>query len=124
MTICVDFDGTIVSHNYPYIGADIGAIPVLKRLQDQYKLILYTMRSGPQLAEAVKYCKEKGIHLHAVNNNPSQSKWTKSPKIYGNYYIDDAAIGTPLKFDNTISNRPFVDWIEMAKLLVDLGLIK
>jgi hypothetical protein len=37
MDICIDFDGTCVTHEFPNIGKDIGAIPVLKRkiLQSQ-----------------------------------------------------------------------------------------
>ena len=46
MYIAIDFDGTCVTHEYPNIGKDIGAIPVLKQLvKDGHKLILYTMRS-------------------------------------------------------------------------------
>jgi hypothetical protein len=28
--IAVDFDGTCVTHEYPKVGRDIGAVPVLK----------------------------------------------------------------------------------------------
>lgn len=53
MIIAVDFDGTVVSHEYPHIGEDIGAVPVLKELVAAgHKLILYTMRSGRLLDEA------------------------------------------------------------------------
>lgn len=30
MIFCIDFDDTCVTHEYPNIGKDIGAIPVLK----------------------------------------------------------------------------------------------
>ena len=110
MTIAIDFDGTIVTHNYPYIGEDIGAIPVIKSLQENCKIILLTMRFGRQLTDAVKFCREQGIHLYGINENPSQSSWNKSRKVYANYYIDDLALGTPLIFDHKISNKPFVDF--------------
>ena len=46
MFIAIDFDGTCVTHDYPEVGKDIGAVPVLKRLIDAgHKLILHTMRS-------------------------------------------------------------------------------
>lgn len=32
MVINIDFDGTVVTHDYPKIGKNIGSIPVLKRL--------------------------------------------------------------------------------------------
>jgi predicted mannosyl-3-phosphoglycerate phosphatase (HAD superfamily) len=45
--IAVDFDGTCVTHEYPYMGNDIGAVPVLRELAESgFKLILFTMRSG------------------------------------------------------------------------------
>ena len=47
MIIAIDFDGTCVTHEFPKIGKDIGAIPVLKELTNKgHKLILFTMRSN------------------------------------------------------------------------------
>jgi len=48
MIIAVDFDGTCVTHEFPEVGKDIGAVPVLKELVKKgHKIILYTMRSHP-----------------------------------------------------------------------------
>ncbi len=48
--IAIDFDGTVVTHAYPHMGMDAGAVPVLKELvANDCKLILYTMRSGQLL---------------------------------------------------------------------------
>ena len=53
MIICVDFDGTCVTHDYPRIGSEIGAIPVLKKLVEKgHQLILWTIRSGDELQAA------------------------------------------------------------------------
>ena len=38
MEICVDFDGTCVTHEFPKVGKDIGAVPVLKKLVDAVKV--------------------------------------------------------------------------------------
>lgn len=47
ITIVLDFDGTVVTHEYPKIGKDIGAVPVLKELVDNgHKLVLSTMRAN------------------------------------------------------------------------------
>lgn len=116
MYIAVDFDGTCVTHEYPNIGKDIGAVPVLKKLSDSgHKLILNTMRSGDDLSDAVKWFEENEISLYGINNNPSQKFWTDSPKVYAHLYIDDAALGCPLKNDLSISERPFVDWKVIEK---------
>lgn len=46
MDICIDFDGTCVMHEFPEVGQDIGAVPVLKKLVEAgHNLILFTMRS-------------------------------------------------------------------------------
>ena len=111
MIIAIDFDGTCVTHEYPYIGKDIGAIPVLKELIEAgHKLILYTMRSGKELQDAVDWFKERNIPLFGININPEQFMWTSSPKPYAHLYIDDAAFGCPIKYDRTLSDRPFVNW--------------
>lgn len=111
MYIAVDFDGTCVTHEYPRVGKDIGAVPVLKKLTDSgHLLILNTMRSGKELDDAVQWFIDNDIPLYGVNENPSQKSWTLSPKVYAHLYIDDAALGCPLKMDNAVSDRPFVDW--------------
>ena len=85
MIIAIDFDGTCVTHEYPKIGKDIGAIPVLKKLlKNGNNIILYTMRSGKELIDAVDWFNKNEISLYGVNTNPSQSSWTLSPKVYAN----------------------------------------
>ena len=122
--ICVDFDGTIVKHEYPRIGGAVPeALDTLRRLQDAgHKIILFTMRCGKELDEAVEYLRDEGIELFGVNHNPTQSAWTNSPKVYGHIYIDDAGVGCPLSWDG--HSRPFVDWDKVSKrllyLIVDL----
>lgn len=124
IVFAVDFDGTAVSHEYPEVGKDIGAQRVLKRLLEKgHRLILYTMRSGKQLEDAVNWYKENQIELFGVQFHPTQHTWTTSNKCYANYFIDDAAIGVPLKHDPEISKREFVDWDALEILLVSYGLL-
>ena len=124
MYIAIDFDGTCVTHDYPRIGKDINAVNVLKKLvANRHKLILNTMRSGKELKEAINWFKKNDIELYGANENPTQKKWTNSPKVYANLYIDDAALGCPLKMDLSISDRPFVDWEAVSCLLKDNGIL-
>ena len=117
MYICVDFDGTCVTHEYPKVGKDIGAVPILKKLvEKEYQLILFTMRSGKELDDAVNWFKENDIPLFGINHNPSQT-WTTSPKAYGHLYIDDAALGAPMMVDKSLCPRPFYNWKEAERLL-------
>ena len=118
MYIAVDFDGTCVTHEYPKVGKDIGAVPVLKKLTDSgHKIILNTMRSGDKLKEAMQWFADNNIPLYGANENPTQKSWTDSPKVFANLYIDDAALGCPLIFDHAISSRPFVNWVMVEEIL-------
>ena len=120
--IAIDFDGTIVEHKYPAIGAPVrGAIETIKDLQARgHRIILWTMRSGKELENAVVYLQENGILPWGVNQNPEQD-WSDSPKAYAQIYIDDAALGCPLEkkgFD-----RPMVYWPAVRKQLIYLNLL-
>ena len=138
MDICIDFDGTCVTHEFPRIGEDIGAVPVLKELVAAGpKLILFTMRSDRKtkkkvegetivveenfLTDAVNWFAENGIALYGVQKNPKQRFWTSSPKAYGHLYIDDANLGCPLIVPD--EGRPYVNWEEIRSLLVERAIL-
>ena len=76
MIIAVDFDGTIVEHKYPAIGKEIPfAIETLKKLQqERHFLILWSVREGRLLDEAVEFCRQRGLEIYAVNNNFADEK--------------------------------------------------
>jgi hypothetical protein len=139
--ILVDFDGTCTTHDFPRVGKEIGAVQVLKRLTDAgHLLILFTMRSdntnksnstdpnidavnGQFLTDAVNWFKKHDIPLWGIQTNPLQKTWTDSPKAYGEFMIDDTAIGCPLIYDRSISNRPFVNWVKIELMLENIDLI-
>ena len=124
--VCCDFDGTVCTHEYPNVGKDIGAVPVLKALvENGHKIICCTMR-GPgtkEEADAKAWFKQNGIPLYGFNENPDQASWSQSRKVYGHIYIDDAALGCPLCYPRDNSTRPFVDWYDVTVWLEDRGLI-
>lgn len=122
MLIALDFDGTCVTHAYPNMGQDIGAIPVLKDLIKRgHRLILNTMRSGKELDDAVDWFKQNDIPLFGVNVNPTQHRWTSSPKCYAELYIDDAALGAPLIF--SAKYGAYINWEKVNKMLIEMGLL-
>lgn len=125
MNIILDFDGTCVTHVNPGVGVDIGAVPILRELVNKnHNLILFTMRpSGDALDAALLWFQSYNIPLYGVQTNPHQKDWTDSPKAYGDLIIDDTAIGIPLIYDEQISDRPFVNWFEVRRLLVGRGLL-
>lgn len=119
--IAVDFDGTVVTHEYPHMGEDAGAVPVLRELTDNgCRLILCTMRSGRLLDKALAWFAERDIPLYAVNENPEQHRWTQSPKIHADLYIDDSALGCPIRFIDGVK-RPVADWVKIREELVRAG---
>ena len=140
IVIAIDFDGTCVSHEFPLVGNDIGAVPVLRRLVEAgHKLILFTMRSNKSLVEkgsynvsdaadylehAVSWFIQNDIPLFGVNSNPHQKSWTESPKAFANLYIDDAALGCPLVTDVSISMNPFVSWGAIEVILENRGILQ
>ena len=98
MIIAVDFDGTIVEHRYPAIGPEKPfAIDTLKYLCAQrHKLILWTVREGELLDEAVAYCRYRGLEFYAVNKNYPEEKPTHegySRKLQADLFIDDRNLG-------------------------------
>lgn len=98
MTIAVDFDGTLVDHAYPKIGKEKPfAFEVLRMFQDEgHTLILWTVREGELLEDAVKYCESKGIRFYAVNSNYPEGSYTEAPvsrKINADVFIDDSNVG-------------------------------
>ena len=71
MTIAVDFDGTIVRHRYPKIGEEIPfATQTLAMLaREGHRLILWTVREGALLDEAVEWCRQRGVEFYAINRD-------------------------------------------------------
>ena len=98
MTIAVDFDGTIVEHRYPKIGEEIPfTTETLKILaKERHRLILWTVREGKLLDEAVEWCHERGIVFFAVNKdypeeNPEHDGFSR--KLKADLFIDDRNLG-------------------------------
>ena len=116
MIIAVDFDGTLVRHDFPRIGAEApNAFKVLRKLQEGgHQLILLTMRSDCMernyLQEAIDFCAERGVRFWAVNNNPEQGSWTSRLKVYAQRDIDDLALGSPMA-------DGVVDWHVVEQML-------
>ena len=96
MIIAVDFDGTIVEHRYPRIGEEIPfAIDTLLQ-QEKHRLILWSVREGTLLEEAVEWCKARGLEFYAVNKDyPEEQKSHQgfSRKLKADLFIDDRNLG-------------------------------
>lgn len=100
MIIAVDFDGTIVRDQYPEIGKEMPfATSTLRMLiQEGHRLVLWTVRRGRTLEEAVEWCRNHGVEFYAVNENfPGENQDGSDPngsrKLKVDLFIDDRNVG-------------------------------
>ncbi len=126
MIVGVDFDGTCVTNKFPSCGYNIGAGPVLRLLQSKgIILMLWTLRGNinkdwaghvydkPLLSDVKEWSAKEGIRWNSINQCPfNQDGWTDSNKQFADIYIDDMALGCPLKLKSR-EHGFFVDWAEV-----------
>lgn len=97
LRVAVDFDGTIVENEYPAVGKPmLFAFETLKELQRRgFVLILWTVRTGKLLDEAVDFCRQNGVEFYAVNrNHPEEQPDADMPrKLDVDVFIDDRNLG-------------------------------
>jgi len=122
LTIAVDFDGTIVEHKYPAIGEEIPfAVDTLKALQrDHHKLILWSVREGHLLDEAVQWCHERGVDFYAINRDYPEETTDNNPhfsrKLKVDLFIDDRNLGGLPDWGtiyDMVKNKR--QWVDMAE---------
>ena len=87
-------------HSYPEIGKKLpcAAVPHKLWFAARHKLILWSVREGKLLDEAVNWCKERGIEFYAVNRDYPEERGTDnnnhfSRKLKVDMFIDDRNIG-------------------------------
>ena len=119
--IAVDFDGTIVLNRYPEIGRPCPhAFETLKKLKDMgCVLILWTVRCGKELDDAVQFCKDHGLEFDGINENPNQ-EFLGSVKVCADTYIDDKSFGCPIlkQFNKELGCfDEYVDWQKINDVL-------
>ena len=95
MIIAIDFDGTIVTKNFPGIGE---LLPNVKRTFEQLKkdghiIIIWTCRKEAYITQATQFLKEKGIPFDFVNTSHPDVWGDSYPKIFADLYIDDKQLG-------------------------------
>ena len=99
MIIAVDFDGTIVEHRYPAIGKELPfAIDTLRQLAAEgHRLILWTVREGQYLDDAVAFCRDRGLEFYAVNRDYPEEEPERNNrftrKLKADLWIDDRNLG-------------------------------
>lgn len=115
MVIAFDFDGTLVKDDFPRIGEPLqDGIELMRRLiEEGHEVILFTVRSGEYLKDAVRFLSSEGIFYYSINkmNNPVSD----SPKVYYDVLFDDRAFGMPLV--KKPGEKPYVDWGKVLTII-------
>jgi len=114
--IGLDIDATVIEHCYPLMnGEDLGAVPWLLKIQEDFPVafLLNTMRSGGPLMDAARWLTERGVQITGAGTHPTQKEWTDSPKCHCHVYIDDRAVGVPLRPDMSI------DWAVFGPMVYE-----
>ena len=117
-TFAIDFDGTIVEHAFPEIGRlKSDAIRVMRRLQAAgHKIILWTCRTNDPgerdyLNEAVGFLWINSFRADSVNENIDPKLPYGDPKVFADYYLDDAAF------------PPFMGWLDFEVCMEEMGIL-
>lgn len=98
MIVAIDFDGVLVSDEFPEIGEpDWDMVSAVWRLGfTKHELILWTSRVDKRLEEAIQWCKDHNLKFTCINANaPSNlAEYGTDPrKVYADIYIDDRMCG-------------------------------
>ncbi len=132
MKIYLDFDGTIVEHEYPKMGRmNFGCLEVIKKLQNAgHEFILNTYRADCNdgtLQQALDYLNNNvRFEISPITQHTktkiSPHPWDiKTAKERDFMHIDDIALHIPLKPCAMISGS-MVDWDAMDKIFEENGL--
>lgn len=142
MIIGIGFDGTCVTHEFPKVGRNIGAAPVLRALTNHgHHLCLLTNRSdivdsgdgkpmdllitkmapGNYLRDAIDWFNDNNVPLKYVNFIPEQRAFTSSTRCFCNLYIEWNNLFTPL--EKSTSGRPYVNWLQVFVKLMTAGVL-
>jgi hypothetical protein len=132
MTIYLDFDGTVVEHAYPDIGApNPHALRVIGKLQAAgHQFILNTYRADlndGSLEEAFTYL-NAATEINAIAEHlplkvhPPQFD-LDAALSKNELFIDDISEGTPMRSNKTLEFELMVDWIELERILINAKII-
>jgi len=100
--IAIDYDGTIVDEGaFPEVGEfkTLAIVTIKRMIAEGYKVGIWTARGGAEQKELVMGAlKEQGVDTSQVLFNEHFEYFlnkyeSRSPKIYGDIYIDDRAYG-------------------------------
>lgn len=107
MIIAVDFDGTLVEHEYPDIGPiKPGAAEALRSFKKAgHKILIWTCRQGAEEQNVRLFLLQNNIPFDSINT-PVPGYDLATRKVYADLYIDDKG----LRFED--------NWEEIRRLVI------
>lgn len=100
LIFAIDFDGTIVTNEFPKIGDLMpNAKDVINALYNAgHTILVWTCRSFDEHTDAniydvATFLGKNGIMIHGINVNAELVDFKPFPKIYADIYIDDRQLG-------------------------------
>ena len=137
MKIYLDFDGTVVEHQYPVIGqCNYGCFEIIDKLNTAgHEIILNTMRvefDKKLLTEAIEFINLSmaSLNINQINSFTNTdhkyepTKWDWDLHFFtGRIFIDDVCEAIPLK-NGVSSSRQMVDWEQLDVEFKENGLYK
>lgn len=121
--IAVDFDGTLVKSKFPEIGKDLGGrywLGCLKALGAE--LVLWTCRTEGPFKEMEAWLEGTYADVFTgINVKPQNAPFDNDPrKIFAHIYVDDQALGAPMKNDPRTNDPPVFDWDTAGPRLIKM----
>jgi len=107
MIIAIDFDGTLVEHEFPHIGPlKPGAVEALRAFKKAgHQIIIWTCRQGSDEQEVRLFLLQNKIPFDTINT-PIPGYDLATRKLYADIYIDDKG----LRFED--------NWEEIRRLIL------
>jgi len=97
LTISIDFDGVIVTSQYPKIGRVLdGAIETINKWCEDHFVIINTCRAGKELEIVRDFIYSREINCNLINENSPyliEKYGTDTRKISADLYLDDKSMG-------------------------------
>lgn len=119
LRIAVDFDNTLFVNEYPEVGLLVpGASKFMKKLKDAgHLLLIWTCRTNTGLHDKENVTKDLEMIAAKLTEHdiPFDEIVSGEPgKLMADFYIDDRAVGCPLRF---WKGKPVVDWQQTYNLI-------
>ena len=133
MRIYLDFDGTVVEHYFPAIGAaNPSALRIISLLQAKgHRITLNTYRADiavETVHEALNYINSSELIQEPISEflprkldpKPFDMEASIASK---QLYIDDISEGTPMRRNIVLEHGMMVDWERLEAIFLEVGLI-